>query len=253
MSERIWRKISSLVSTRDPYARSWIVGEWPAVIYAVGDIHGRLDLLRPLEALIVTDAANIGGQKWIVMLGDYVDRGPYSAQVIDHLLGGSPPEFRRICIAGNHETAMLRFIDRPTLNSSWLRIGGLETLASYGLSLAEIRQSRNLWNLIASHIPSEHVEFLRKLPAGVSVADASFVHSTELIPNEQYKSAFLGPDRTIVHGHQVIEKAFSRDKRVNVDTGAYVFGRLTAARMLRSNEVNFLEAVAQNPIVSSSI
>jgi len=240
------------VSARDPYARSWITGDWPAVIYAVGDIHGRVDLLRLLEASIFSDAADIPGEKWMVMLGDYVDRGPYSAQVIDHLLAQPPAGFRRICVAGNHETAMLRFIDRPGLASSWLQIGGLETLASYGLSLTEIRQARNLGHLIASHVPSEHVEFLRNLPAGLSVADTSFVHSAELDPTEQHKSGFLSLDRTIVHGHHVTEKAISQDRRINVDTGAYVFGRLTAVRMLSSNDIGFLEAVGQHPIVSGS-
>lgn len=249
---RAWRKMSSVFFWQDSQPRPWIIAEWPAVIYAVGDVHGRLDLLRLLEASIVSDAANIEGEKWIVLLGDYVDRGPYSAQLIDHLLSAPPAGFRRICVAGNHETAMLGFVDRPTLTSSWLQIGGDETLASYGLSLAQISRTRDLSSLIASHIPSEHVEFLRNLPAGLSVADTSFVHAAELEQNEGNKSAFLGPERTIVHGHRVTQKAISQDRRINVDTGAYVFGRLTAVRMRSSNDISFLEAVGQDPIQSGS-
>src|SRR5687768_13411836 len=94
--------------------------ERPALLYAIGDVHGCLDALKAVEARIVADAAGIPGEKWIVMLGDYVDRGPHSAQVLDHLTARPPAGFSRICLRGNHEEAMLDALEDPRAIDIWL-------------------------------------------------------------------------------------------------------------------------------------
>src|SRR5690606_3770148 len=92
-----------------------------------------LDLLLELEAQIAADAAELGGEGWLVTLGDGVDRGPATAQVIDHLRGPAPAGLRRINLMGNHEAMMLDFLRRPRADSLWLRFGGIEALMSYGV------------------------------------------------------------------------------------------------------------------------
>src|SRR3569833_1596988 len=109
-----------------------VVEQRPPTIYAIGDVNGRLDQVVFLEAQIHRDGAGEPGEKWIVMLGDYIDRGPQSAQVLELLLKAPPEGFKRICLAGNHEELMLAFLERPTGARVWLDLGGRETLTSYG-------------------------------------------------------------------------------------------------------------------------
>src|SRR6478609_8623701 len=116
------------------------VGERP--IYAIGDVHGCLVALRQLEAKITADAMSHLHRPLVVMLGDVVDRGPASAQVIDHLLT-TTPDFDRICLAGNHEVAMAEFLDAPHPRHDWLEFGGLETLLSYGIEETALQQVRS--------------------------------------------------------------------------------------------------------------
>src|SRR6218665_1094709 len=96
----------------------------PDHVYAVGDVHGCDDLLESLEAKIRDDARARVGSKCLVMLGDYVDRGPKSASVLDRLTGRAPEGFRRVCLAGNHEEVMLDFLENPSVDHRWLDFGG---------------------------------------------------------------------------------------------------------------------------------
>ena len=107
-------------------------------IYAVGDVHGRLDLLLRLQAAIRADLdARPTAAPLVCYLGDYVDRGPASAGVIDHLAAPSQDGLRRICLKGNHEDRMLAFLDEPERNGpGWMKFGGREALASYGVRQA---------------------------------------------------------------------------------------------------------------------
>ena len=91
----------------------WVFSEAPGTIYAIGDVHGRLDLLRALESQIAEDASGREGETWVILLGDIVDRGPSSAQVIDHLIAPPSEGLRRFCLRGNHEALMLDFLRRP--------------------------------------------------------------------------------------------------------------------------------------------
>lgn len=221
----------------------------PDRIYAIGDVHGCLDLLKRLEAQIVADAADAPGRKLIVMLGDLIDRGPASAQVLDHVLARPPDGFERICLRGNHEAMMLAFIRDPRHEAVWLDNGGREALLSYGLPADTLLRGvapRVLENLMASHIPSEHIEFLEGLPVLLDTPDALFVHAglrpgvkldaqsdDDLIWfRDNYESDYSGFGRPVVHGHMPRAEALVSPFRIAIDTGAYANARLTAVRIM---------------------
>jgi serine/threonine protein phosphatase 1 len=232
--------------------------DWPAVIYAIGDVHGCLAQLQDLTAQIVADAADIAGEKWIVMLGDYIDRGPDSAGVIEVLLAPAPAGFRRICLTGNHETLMLEFIDSPSPTASWLRWGGLETLGSYGIAgnrMAELSRSAMI-AVLTSHVPDEHLRFLRELPVSLSLPGVIFVHAglRPGVPLEQQRledllwirEPFLSapgePGQLVVHGHTPGLEPEITQGRIGIDTGAFQGGPLTAVRLQQGRDPIFLFA-----------
>src|SRR3546814_10411504 len=117
-----------------------------------------------MEHAIIRDAATVEGEKWIVLLGDYVDRGPDSASVIDHLLSPPPAGFTRHCLAGNHEALMLSYMEEPDPAHMWLGLGGGDTLRSYGLDKGS-RGGASLKTLLADHIPrsEEHTTEIQSL------------------------------------------------------------------------------------------
>lgn len=228
-----------------------IAAQRPTLIYAIGDVHGCLGPLRTLEARIVADAAGEPDEKWIVMLGDYVDRGPQSAQVLDHLMTPPPPGFRRICLRGNHEEAMLAALETGDGLDNWLAFGSEATLASYGMSATQIamlasrgRTSSKLQALQA-HVPEEHIDFLRRLPVLLSVPGYVFVHAGLRPGVTLYqqrdrdllwiRGEFLDTDHdfgaVVVHGHTPEDEPFIGMRRVGIDTGCFASGRLTAVRV----------------------
>nr|WP_295884926.1 metallophosphoesterase family protein [uncultured Devosia sp.] len=233
---------------------------WPALVYAIGDVHGCLKELEELERRIVQDGIGVSGDKWIVMLGDYVDRGPASAAVLDRLCSAPPAGFRRICLAGNHETMMLKFLRSPSLDSDWLRFGGMETLASYGIDIdalgtVSITARRNL---LGSHIPNEHIDLLESLPTSLQLPGIVFAHAgvrpgipledqTEadlLWIREPFLSdAQLRPFR-VVHGHTPVTAPEVLSNRIGIDTGAFATGVLTALRLDASGDLLFLNTSA---------
>lgn len=218
-------------------------------VYAVGDVHGRLDLLDRMLGLIAEDAAAAprGTASTIVMLGDYVDRGPDGAGVLERLSEGPPPGFGLVCLRGNHDDALLGFLEDGSGLEAWLRFGGGATLASYGVrppapdragpdaaraALAELRAA----------IPGRHVDLLRTLPFRLPLGGYLFVHAGVRpgVPEERQspqdmmwiRDEFLrsGADhgRVVVHGHTVVDAPEVRRNRIGIDTGAYASGRLTA-------------------------
>lgn len=222
----------------------------PDRIYAIGDVHGYLGLLKHLEAQIVADAANVSGSKLIVMLGDLIDRGPASAQVIDHVLARPPQGFERICLRGNHEAMMLAFIRDPRRGAIWLENGGREAMLSYGLPSDTLLRGvapRVLENLVASHVPVEHVEFLEGLPVMLDTPEAVFVHAglrpgvtlesqkdDDLIwLRDNYESDYAGFGRPVVHGHMPRTEALLSTFRIAIDTGVVTSGKLTAVRIMQ--------------------
>lgn len=232
----------------------------PVLTYAVGDVHGCLALLKQLEAEIQDDARATEGEKWIVMLGDYVDRGPASAQVLDHLIAHPPEGFRRICLAGNHELDMSDFLSGPTKQHQWLDFGGLETLMSYGISRARIAAAsrRGLAALVASHVPHEHQQFLQQLPVMLATPQHLFVHGG-IVPQkpiaqqtdhdlvwfrDDLRESYESLGKIVVHGHQPGTNVHISKHRICVDTGAYLTGKLSAIRLSRAERPGTLEVSA---------
>ncbi|WP_349436744.1 metallophosphoesterase family protein [Pararhizobium sp. A13] len=219
----------------------------PDHIYAVGDVHGCDDLLGRLEDLIFEDSRKRAGTKWLIMLGDYVDRGPKSASVLDRLTTKPRAEVKRFCLAGNHEEVMLDFLRNPSSDHRWLDFGGLETLYSYGLhKLPANRQA--LKNLLQSRIPDEHVAFLESLPSMLSIPGFCFVHAglrdgVALAEQQDADLLWLRPPANAkavatngviaIHGHTPVAKVEVGPARINVDTGAYMSGILSAVRLSR--------------------
>ena len=221
---------------------------WPAAVYAVGDVHGCLGLLRRMEQAIAADAERIVGEIWIVCLGDYVDRGPNSAGVLDYLLAPQPHGMKRICLAGNHEALMLEHIEEPSDASGWLDLGAHQTLQSYGIS-ADAYSSMNRADrrkMLSSYIPSEHREWLSNLPVLLSLPGAVFVHAglrpgVPLTKQSEHdmmwiRGGFLDTGRVdgpwVVHGHTPVERPIIDGRRIGVDTAAFATGRLSAVRLL---------------------
>ena len=151
------------------------------VVYAIGDVHGCYKELRSLEQRILLDALPFRGRKIIIMLGDYVDRGPNSKRVLDHLIAPAPKGFLRVCLAGNHEVAMLGYLDGHLSRELWLPIGGIETLYSYGVDPARLGDlygsSEEVDRRIREAIPASHVSFMRTLPVLVCSRKFVFVHA----------------------------------------------------------------------------
>lgn len=207
------------------------VGRAPAagpagLVYAVGDVHGCLDLYREIEARIVADAAGFDGPRRILLLGDVVDRGPQTAALLDHLIAPPPPGFHRDCVMGNHEAMMLRFLHRPGRNRAWLEMGGEATLRSYGMRPDPVRgfdlPERMLRMMIAAHVPQEHLAWLSARPASILIGPWAFLHDPlHRVPE----------GRIVVHGHRAVTQARQSGRRIAVDTAAYATGLLSAMRL----------------------
>ncbi|WP_275787350.1 metallophosphoesterase family protein [Pararhizobium gei] len=217
----------------------------PEHIYAVGDVHGRDDLLQQMEEAIVEDSRRREGTKWVVMLGDYVDRGPGSASVLERLMTPFRADLQRFCLAGNHEEVMLDFLRNPSLDHRWLDFGGRETLHSYGLHKLPASRSA-LKSALRKHIPASHFRFLDDLPSLLCVPAYCFVHAglkegVSLPEQKDRDLLWLRPDkkgkvqstlgRIAVHGHTPVRDVEIGPSRINVDTGAYMSGRLSAVRI----------------------
>lgn len=236
----------------------------PSRVYAIGDVHGNLDCLTRLEAQIVDDAKGTAGEKLIVMLGDLVDRGPQSAQVIDHILADPPDGFRRLCLRGNHEAMMLHFIQDPRRGTIWLDNGGRETMLSYGMpGHVALRglAPRAVEAIISRYIPKEHVAFLKDLPVLIEAPETIFVHAglrpglplarqsdDDLIwIRDNYQNDYAEFGKTVVHGHMPRTDALVSTSRIAVDTGVYSYGRLSAVRIMPGKPPKLFSVTRERP------
>jgi serine/threonine protein phosphatase 1 len=210
-------------------------------VYAIGDIHGRLDLLRSLHEQIRADwLTRPGARGTIVYLGDYVDRGSDSRGVVDDLLEAPPCGMTPVYLRGNHEQMLLDFLDGGP-SGMWLSNGGEATLSSYGLSRPAIAGGELLRDQFRHLLPRHHLEFLRALIPMYCIGDYCFVHAgvrpgvplelqdiNELI---WIRGLFLDSDtdfgKIVVHGHSITPQVEWRTNRIGIDTGAYLSGRLT--------------------------
>lgn len=216
-------------------------------IYAIGDVHGCLDLLKAMHARIAADlTANPIADHVIVHLGDLVDRGPNSAGVLDYLIEASAADNRVMALMGNHEHQFLRFLRKPAeAGPLWMTYGGVETLGSYGVhgghSGMDERELSYMRDAALPRIPDHHISFMQSLPLMVRSGDFLFVHAgirpgVALADQDDHdllyiRQPFLDAPgdlgAVVIHGHTPIDRPDIRPNRINIDTGAVFNGALT--------------------------
>jgi serine/threonine protein phosphatase 1 len=235
-------------------------------VYAIGDVHGRADLLLRLLEQLRRDAqqGEFDGRPILIFLGDYVDRGFQSREVIDILLSDAVSPFETYFLKGNHEAAMLQFLNDPSIGPRWAEYGGAETLVSYGIQPPRTRTSLDDWARASDELkqvlPHNHLHFLSNLELSVRIGDYVFVHAgvrpgVPLDQQSEYdmlwiRDEFLSDRKplgaVIVHGHTPASAPHRDSRRIGVDTGAYLSGRLTAARF----EHDSVEFIATGPTIA---
>jgi serine/threonine protein phosphatase 1 len=237
----------------------------PGLAYAVGDVHGRLDLLDDLMGRIEADRAaaeppSDGSAPLLIFLGDLIDRGPDSRGVIDRVLElKRDPRWRVRTLKGNHEEAMLLFLEDAGVGPTWAEYGGGTTLASYGVVPPRTRTEPAAWEAareaLAQKLDPGHLALLRALELSVVFGDYVFVHAGVRpgVPLDQQseqdllwiRGEFLETeracDKVVVHGHTPAEEPHRSRWRIGVDTGAYATGVLTALK-LDGTEQGLLQA-----------
>ncbi|HEX2762683.1 MAG TPA: metallophosphoesterase family protein [Allosphingosinicella sp.] len=225
----------------DPFA-----GPRGSRAYAIGDVHGRLDLMLELLDRIEADNRARGpARTYVIFLGDLVDRGPDSKGVIDHLLTRPPSFARTVFLAGNHEEAFTRVLDGETaVVPGWLTYGGRECAQSYGINSAWLLAAPPdaIISEVRRAVPKSHVDFLRGLHDTFKFGDYLFVHAgirpgvpvEDQLPGDLrwIREGFLDDETDhgvmVVHGHTIVEEVEERPNRIGIDTGAYRSGVLTA-------------------------
>ena len=244
-----WGEGRSEEADEAPYA--------PGRLYAVGDVHGRADLLDDLCSLIAADVRQYPDEPaTVVFLGDLVDRGPDSRGVVEKVLNLHAETGWRIeALKGNHEQAMLLFLDDPSFGPSWMQHGGGATLASYGVFPPLARSDEAAWvaarDAFAEALPARHLAFLKAMRLYLEWGDYVLVHAGVrpgvplerqseqdlLWIRQEFLSRSKAVDRVVVHGHTPAEEPQLTRWRIGVDTGAYATGVLTAVRLWRNEQI----------------
>jgi serine/threonine protein phosphatase 1 len=225
-------------------------------VYAVGDIHGRVDLLDRLHTMIREDAADVrpGFEKVVVYLGDYLDRGLYSRELLDLFLDDPLEGFESVHLRGNHDQCFLDFLVDPEKEASWLRFGGDATVYSYGVRIPDdmmpdMRMVHIRDRLLAT-VPQRHLAFLANLELTRVIGDFLFVHAginperplSQQTPEDLMwiRKAFLESKRdfgkVVVHGHSVTSVPEVRQNRIGIDTGACYNNNLTCVVLEGANK-----------------
>ena len=216
-------------------------------VYAVGDVHGQLEPLTRLVGMIRDDAARVSVERRVaIFVGDYVDRGHESRQVIDFLYDVPLPGFETIHLKGNHDAWLLAFLRDAAVGTEWLHMGGQATLLSYGVAAPLGARSAEALEAVreafARALPPEHRTFLERLRLSHVEGDYAFVHAGirpgVALEDQQeedllwIRDAFTGDrsdhGKVVVHGHSVTDRPDIRHNRIGIDTGAYATGRLTS-------------------------
>lgn len=216
-----------------------------AAFYAVGDIHGCFDLFQALLSKLEPEIP-------VICVGDYIDRGPHSAQVLRFLC--AHPEI--ICLMGNHEMMLLRFLDDPSRGAPWLRYGGVETLESFDIAVPPQPEdhAEALRDQLAQAMGDDLITWIRARPAfwqsGNMVVTHAGADPRGPIETQDPKHLIWGhPDFPrlrrrdglwIVHGHVIESAPVQQRGHINIDTGAFATGRLTAA-LITAQGVTFME------------
>jgi serine/threonine protein phosphatase 1 len=226
--------------------------------YAIGDIHGRLDLLEPLVDLIRKDIAadTLGSERpLLVFLGDYIDRGPASRGVVDHIIRlRADPCLEVKALKGNHEEALLLFLQDAEFGRIWINHGGANTLSSYQIqppnARSPVEDFEKARTALRDAMGPNHFRFFRELELYLQQDDYLFVHAGVRwgVPIEKQveqdllwiRKDFLEVDEAmdyvIVHGHTPAERPFLGGGRIGIDTGAYATGVLTAVRLWKESQ-----------------
>jgi len=226
-------------------------------IYAIGDIHGRLDLLNELLARISSDIALRPTVKPLyVFLGDYIDRGSASRETIDRLIEHGKTH-ESVFLKGNHELIAIKCLSDRGLFDQWLRLGGLETLVSYGVpaeTLANGKQIAELQSAFHGALPQAHFRFFRDLKNSFECGDFFFAHAgvkpnVELSRQKEndllwIRGEFLTSKddfgKIIVHGHTPAREIEVGPNRINIDTGAFATGCLSCL-VLEGQELSVID------------
>jgi serine/threonine protein phosphatase 1 len=226
--------------------------------YAIGDIHGRGDLLEPLIDLIKKDIAEDGlsGERPVlVFLGDYIDRGPSSRAVVDQIIGlKADPNLEVKTLKGNHEEALLLFLQGAEFGRTWINHGGANTLSSYQIQPPNSRSAAEEFERARAALHEamgpRQLAFFRALEPYHQQDDYVFVHAgirwgiAIEKQSEQdllwIRKGFLEVDErsdyVVVHGHTPAERPFLGNGRIGIDTGAYATGVLTAVRLWKTSQ-----------------
>lgn len=217
--------------------------------YAIGDIHGRLDLLLSALSAVRSDlAAYPVDRAFLVILGDLIDRGPSSRDVVEYLRTADWSWITPVFLLGNHEEVLLAAYDGDLAAlRSWTGFGGAETAESYGVSLVLLLRDdwQGYWQALRAAVPAEHIEFLRGFYDQFALGDYMFVHAGVRpgtpIDGQNPRDLrwirdefLLCPDdfgKMVVHGHTISDAPEFRSNRIGIDTGAYRTGRLTVLRL----------------------
>jgi len=254
--KRLFGQKNRAAQRRDALPQLLRLPVMPPLTYAVGDIHGCLDLYRKLEAQIVAEAA--GTPVLIVLVGDLIDRGPDSAGVIRHIMGRAPEGVQRLTLMGNHEQMMLQFLDAPRANIRWLDYGGRTTLESYSVKEAQLGgfdlPEAQLAQKMRALLPSEDIAWMRSLPAAILLGDRYFLSHSGINPSKplgaqtaqdlMWSRGMKGPPPdgiTVIHGHTPVEVVDVTARYIDIDTGAYATGRLSAVRLSPGSSPHLLQ------------
>ena len=216
-------------------------------VYAIGDIHGRNDLLQQLLVQIdADDAARGPSDTHLIFLGDLMDRGPDSAGVIETAMALRDTGGNVRFLMGNHEEVFVRSCRKndPKTPRFFLRIGGEETLLSYPITRAEYitLDMEQLTERLASLVPQAHLEFIESFEDQIIIGDYAFVHAgirpgvplSEQKPTdlrwirEEFVDQRGDLEKVVVYGHTIYDEVEERGSRIGIDTGAYASGKLTA-------------------------
>ncbi|MCA0929393.1 metallophosphoesterase family protein [Ruegeria profundi] len=241
-------------------------------LYAIGDIHGQLDMLENALHLIEQDG---GPDARVVFLGDYVDRGPNSSGVLDLLVEGQRARKNWIMVKGNHDRMMARFVQEGEIADkhlpimlNWLhpRLGGVETLASYGVEVSDDDRIFQVIQRACAAVPPAHIDFVNALPLYHREGDLLFVHAgiRPGIPLEQQaeddlvwiRHEFLQETSPhpwlVVHGHTPCDRAEHCGNRINLDAGAG-YGRSLAVAVFEGRDCWLLTRTGRVPLTPNPL
>lgn len=247
--------LSRLFGSRTRAERHYSVPDGTRV-YVIGDIHGRVDLLRSLHDMIRDDiSARRPDRPVVVYLGDYIDRGEMSREVIDLLLDVPLTGAETVHLLGNHEDFMLTFLGDSSVGELWLTNGGDATMYSYGVGLPPVADREERHRLMRAtleeKLPAAHLDFLRTLKLTHVEGDYAFVHAgikpgrslEEQVPADvlwirgEFLDSSADHEKCVVHGHTITEDVDVRWNRIGIDTGAYYSGTLTCLVLEREERL----------------